>query len=279
LLFPRLLALASVPHLEGGVYSLCLRYFDTGALVAGSLQAHRSIVMTSWQKHLAELLPAQRADGVAWMWQDNYRRHRSLASLLLDLLQYFPSDEVLAELRAAFTQLTDPKLKFYAARSLLLLGQPIRQEDWLPVAASSEMRLRLHRFLVRVNRLDLFPAAYYTQLAFAEADLVDWLTFPSELGCVPDEIELGLELKLTSDGEEFLAYAFRFRTDPPQWAADKGWMAGVTGPYQAAQAPTTHTLGLTFSCFEAWDSQTPEEHLGDVQGIIADWRAHQQPVG
>ena len=46
------------------------------------------------------------------------------------------------------------------------------------------------------------------------------------------------------------------------------WMAGVAGPYRKWEEPTPHSLGKTFSCFEAWDSRTPEGHVKRLSELI-----------
>jgi hypothetical protein len=120
----------------------------------------------------------------------------------------------------------------------------------------------------------LFPAKWATQKALAESDMVRWLTFPTELGRAPDEIEL---MKVVSknfgppDGV-LEWYLFRFRTNPPHWSAKDGWMSGVAGPFKKSESPSTTAYGDTFSTFTRWDSLTPEQHVEDVRKLLADWR-------
>ncbi len=82
----------------------------------------------------------------------------------------------------------------------------------------------------------------------AEGDLVRWLTYPTELGRVPDKIEF-LEIKPQSDGG--VMYYFKFMTEPPHWAADDGWMLGWAGPFARGKLET-HGTG-TFSEFEKFE--------------------------
>jgi len=68
--------------------------------------------------------------------------------------------------------------------------------------------------------------------------------------------------------------------DEPHWAAKDGWMAGVAGGFARRDQPTTVAGGNTFSSFAAWDSQTPEGHVGEVTDLIGDaWKAKAKEVG
>jgi len=88
-----------------------------------------------------------------------------------------------------------------------------------------------------------------------------WLCHPNELAAAPDEIELMARVPVPGDTSSDLRYfVFRYRTKPPHWAADKGWLAGVAGPYPSA-GPVTSSASGTFSRFEAWESRTAEEHV------------------
>jgi hypothetical protein len=111
------------------------------------------------------------------------------------------------------------------------------------------------------GRLSLFPPAYLTPEAMAEADLVLWLAHPNELAATPDEIQL---MKVVPPPGEAYArkryFVFRYRTKPPHWAAQDGWLAGVAGPYPE-EGPFPPEAAGTFSRFEAYDSRTPEEHV------------------
>lgn len=138
-------------------------------------------------------------------------------------------------------------------------GRIPRQVDLDAFAADRTTRKVLYEELEIHDRLDLFPPAFRTQEALAEADLAAWLAHPNELGSVPDEIELMKQVPAPGlDGQSY--YAFRYRMREPHWSAKDGWMAGVAGPYDPRGPLATSGRG-TFSRFEAYDSRTPEEHV------------------
>jgi hypothetical protein len=134
--------------------------------------------------------------------------------------------------------------------------------DVAALAGNPLARNRLHDVLVTAGRADLFPSQHLTTEAFAESDLAYWLAHANELGQAPDEIELAgrVERPLPEGGSgEF--FVFRFRVNPPHWAADKGWLAGIAGPYTAGRPPTR--AARTFSRLERFEARTPEGHLDE----------------
>ena len=109
------------------------------------------------------------------------------------------------------------------------------------------------------------------QAAIAQAGMVSWLSYGTELGSPPDAIEpLGSVEVSTAQGPADL-FVFRFRTDEPHWAADHGWMVGVAGPYLRSDQPTSDGLGHTFSTLAREDSMTLEEHVEHLVGLVRRW--------
>ncbi|MCC6488561.1 MAG: hypothetical protein IT364_13780, partial [Candidatus Hydrogenedentes bacterium] len=136
-------------------------------------------------------------------------------------------------------------------------------------AKAAATRKVLWEVLESHKRLDLFPEEYGTQELLAEADIVLWLCHPNELQSPPDEIELMATLPSPASTPDKPAnyYVFRYRANPPHWAANDGWMAAVAGPYAANGDPTPYAPA-TFSRFEAYDSRTPEEHMTVTHDLI-----------
>ena len=117
------------------------------------------------------------------------------------------------------------------------------------------------------------------QRAIAASEMAAWLAFATELEAPPDEIELLEAFEVDSPEGPGDLFAFRFRTHPPHWAADKDWMVGVAGPYPRSRQPTNQGFGYTFSKLEREDSMTLEQHLADLVGAVATFAAsHRRPV-
>jgi len=216
------------------------------------------------------LFPAQQKEGQAWMFEEDYIDPRAGASLILDILGYFPGADTESELQEALSY-DDPRLKFFAATSLLQLGIDVAPRHIFQVAASPEMRNWLYDRLVELGKESLYPIALKTQEAFAESNLVQWLAYPTELGAAPDEIQLMDVVNIGSPERPMDYYVYRFRTFPPHWAADKDWMAGLAGPFSRREAPTTQAQGYTFSTFDPWDSRTLDEHIESTLKLLNEW--------
>jgi hypothetical protein len=134
------------------------------------------------------------------------------------------------------------------------------------VAANATARNKLFDGMQRIGRSKQFPSRYFSHEAFAESQMVDWLTYPTELGRTPDELEL-METFDLEDGEERY-YLFRFRSGHPDWA-DYGWMAALAGPYFVLGPPETFGGGETFSNCEGWEKKSPREHFEEITGTVA----------
>jgi hypothetical protein len=273
--FPELLRYAGVPALAFEIYTLCRAYRDAGLISDATLEPIADHVLGDYRALAEELRPAQCADGVAWMWTEPYSDARFRGALLLDLLGHFPAAKTESDLKRA-QRFRDPRLKYFAIVSLLRRGKPVDPAAVADASASAEMRIWLYAELDRRRKLSLIPDRYRTQSALAESDLVNWLTFPTELGRVPDEIELMKVVPVDTrlPGGIYDYFVFRFRTHPPHWAAKFGWMAGVSGPFRRSDQPTTEALGETFSSLDPWDSKKPEQHVGDIRNLMKRWREY-----
>jgi hypothetical protein len=274
-LFPEILTYASDQKLASEIYRLCLAYCEAKLLPPEKLAPFTDQVLKSYTDLAEKLRAAQKDHGIAWMWEEAYEESRHDAGLLLDLLGHFHGNMVEKQLRQAL-EYKDPRLKYFAIISLIRLGSPVDKTDVEDVASYAEMRNWLYIKLKQLGKSSLFPEMFRTQESFAEADMVNWLVYPTELNRVPDAIELMKVVTVDTgfpDGA-YDYYLFRFRTEEPHWAAKSGWMAGVSGPYLRKDQPTTESLGDTFSTFAKWDAKTPDDHVGDTRELMKRWREY-----
>jgi hypothetical protein len=271
--FPALLDLTKHDSLADELYLTALIFCDEGQLSREKLAPRTASLLAAYRTERDWLRPKQRPRGLGWMWTDDYQRHRNRAALLLDLAGYLPAKDVARDLTEALA-FRDPRLVYFALTSLLENDGDLSPAAVAAVAASSELRNHLYEKLKEADQDQMMPPRYRTQAAFAEAEMVRWLVYPTELGRVPDQIELKKVVSVDAGGTDGVLdyYLFRFRTLPPHWAAKEGWMAGVAGPFLRKDTPTTEAQGDTFSEFERWNSRTPAEHVGDVRELLEDWR-------
>jgi len=102
------------------------------------------------------------------------------------------------------------------------------------------------------------PQEWCTRDAFAAADMVEWLSYPTELGREPDELEKMAVFEARSPDGPVALYVWRFK------GTDGKWLAATSGPYLLVGEPAPCSGGSTFSSFEEWDSATAEEHAHSV---------------
>lgn len=269
ILFPALFGCMEEPQREHEVLRLFLDYCRAGAVAPPSLGGHVEQLLGRYREHKEVLVPEQQNEGVGWMWDPGYHESRYQAALLLDIMGFTDAPETHGELLDALDY-RDARLKTYAVLSLLRRGEEISQDVVERLAADHEMRMEVYHGLTELGKADLFPQAFFTQEAFAYTDMVMWLAHPSELAQVPDEIELMKTLSVDSNWPDGVIdyYVFRFRTHPPHDDAERGWMAGVSGPFARKSWPSTEASGGTFSQFEPWEGKTPEEHLALISAIV-----------
>lgn len=128
------------------------------------------------------------------------------------------------------------------------------------LAERADTRNHLYAKLEEIGKAHLFPAGNRSLERIAESDLVRWLLHPNELGAVPAETELVRKLPVAEGVKNGNIFLFRFRSQPSHWAADRGWMAGVAGPYWDGDEASDVGSG-TFSELAPFDQMTEEQHV------------------
>ncbi len=270
--FPELLNYTSNPKLAQQIFEFCLNACAEKALNINILTNYVTSILSRYVPLRDSLMPKQQSGGIAWMWEYDYLSLREDCGVLLDLMGYVKLPEIVAELQKALL-LKDTKLKGFAVVSLLRQGIEVDSLTSLNVASDPVIRNFFYNELQTLGKLSNYPNEFRTQEAFAESDMVGWLTFGTELERAPDEIELMKTVSIDTKTEDGVLdyFIFRFRTFEPHWAAKDGWMAGISGPFLRKETPSTKSYGDTFSSFEKWDSKTPEEHLGDIRERLSQW--------
>jgi hypothetical protein len=243
-----------------------------GEVTSEIAERHAARILTVYAARHPRLAEAQSDAPTgcgSWAEAEPYRFVRYEAQLLLDLLGMLGTGESEARLREA-TALKDRRLRFFGLSGLLRSGRTVDPIAVADVATDDEMRSMLFESLLDHGQSALFPPALHTQEAFARADFVRWLTFPTELGCVPNEVEL-MKVVASAAGDWFV---FRFKATAPEFVDPDVWKAGVAGPYARGAQPTARPGSGTRSDFGLWESYTPEGHLlrlslGDAGGPSA----------
>jgi len=200
---------------------------------------------------LAQIEPEQRAAPGEWVYADAYARRSATAALAADLLGAAEGDTGLDALRRTLT-LTDPRPRAFAAAALVLRGQSPDAQTLGAICQSPVGWDALVRTLAAAGKAGAIPAEARTLERAALADMVRWLIYPVELGRTPDAIEQVGALDLATPQGPRRYVIFRFRSSLDGFN-EKGWMLGVSGPWDPAKDFSQRAGGETFSAFEPID--------------------------
>lgn len=127
-------------------------------------------------------------------------------------------------------------------------------------AAEPATRNYLYGKLREIGRAERFPAEFRTLEKIAESDLVGWLMHPNELASAPAEIQLVRRVPVLENEKSGCCFLFRFRAAEEHWAAARGWMSGVAGPYWDGEEPAQAARD-TFSELTPFERMSEQEHL------------------
>ena len=267
ILFPTLIQLAG--EYIGGVTDLLVAGFNQGSinLAEGKVDLEPIVDIACGQ--LKELLKSattlQQGHGLEWRFAEDYFSVRNQTGAWLDIAGYLKSSRLEPLLFQALS-LSDPRLAAYAAVALLRHGVSVQKEICIGIAACHETRAMFFELLKQFGRLDYFPSEYCQWDAFAAADMVQWLSYPTELGREPDELQLMATFSNNVGLENQVLYVWRFRT------ADGPWYASTSGPYRQVGKPVPLHGNLTFSRFDDWDKHSAEQHAEASLETFAEWR-------
>lgn len=182
--------------------------------------------------------------------------------MVVDVCSLFMTDE-LAALIAELLPRVNNATMFFALQTLLRAKKPVPEEgrivDYL--ARDLEHADVLHHLLREVGKVDLFPAELNNPEYLAKSDLVHWLTYPTELGQQPDEIEyLGLVKKGLIQSEKYYVFRYKSGSDTLDDESKGVWLIGWA-----------NDDGGTFSKFDKYadyDGGTVEKTLKNIKKKI-----------
>lgn len=150
--------------------------------------------------------------------------------------------------------------RVFAVTSLLRRKEVVSDEVIAGLAADATVRVSLYSLLKGLKAAKRIPAELRSRDAFAEADMVSWLSHPGELGRPPDAIE---KMAVFTTKKQSL-YVWRFKSNGT-------WKASTSGPY-ALDAPEGPLNGSsTFSSFEEWSSNDAEGHANEILKTLGKW--------
>lgn len=170
-----------------------------------------------------------------------------------DVCKYFADGKILDILEKTMTLKCD-NVRYYAAETLLKNGRDIPSSAVAEIAQNLEYAQLLYGVLQKCGKPSLFPAEYASPEYLAKSDLAHWLTYPTELGKLPDEIELLGVAKVK--GEVY--HVFKYKSDSDTLGDDLHgeWLIGWSSDE-----------GGTFSNFDKlsdFEKKTPKKTLKNI---------------
>ena len=145
--------------------------------------------------------------------------------LLADICKHFGDARVVAAL-TDLLQLGRHHINFYAVDSLFALGTDVSQTVIHALAQDLEYANLTYGVLQRYGKTELFPVNCTTEEYLAKSDLVHWLTFPTELGKVPDEIVYIGRIKQLFKKAVFHVFKYRSDSDTLDENLKNKWLIG-----------------------------------------------------
>lgn len=181
--------------------------------------------------------------------KDGYGNLEYICDAALYIMPPSPQGSELANLLSCIFVLKDPAVSYYALATLLAIGSPVPDEVITVLAENLTYASNTYHTLAKHGQTHRFPEALRDPVYLAKSDMVQWLTYPTELGKAPDAIEYIGQTK--KKGEIF--HVFRYRSDSDNLGDElKGqWLIGWSG-----------SDGGTFSNFDPlvdYEQKTPEK--------------------
>ena len=176
--------------------------------------------------------------------------------MLSDVCKLFPGNDTSA-LLMEILGLRQNRVSYYAVESLLALNADVTQWAIEDLAKDLTQANLLHGTLTQYGKAGLFPAQLNNEEYLAKSDLVHWLTYPTELGQAPDEIEYVGKIKYLFKKEVY--HVFRYRSESNTLSDDlKGkWLIG----WSSADGGTFSN----FDEFEKFDLGSTEKTLKNIK--------------
>ena len=142
--------------------------------------------------------------------------------IISDVAKYFISDDIVIQLKEVL-KLGVSRINYYALETLLDVGTDVPIETIIALANDLEYADLTYAILNKYGKSSMFPSELATEEYLAKSNLVHWLTYPTELGKQPDQIEYLCKVKK----KEFY-HIFRYTSDSENLGDElKGkWLIG-----------------------------------------------------
>lgn len=185
--------------------------------------------------------------------------------MIFDLAVYIHNDDTLEILRRyEDIKLSGNARAFYLKAIIINKIMDVKSSWWDELYNDKQAYYTLARMLTGIGAEDKIPAKYINTEKLSEAVMIDWLSYPTELGKEPDTITLVGSI----EKENLIFYIYKFTSDK---FADKGEMIGVSGSFVKGSI-TTSEAGFVFSKFETIQDDYKKQAEDIIKLIANHWK-------
>ena len=173
-----------------------------------------------------------------------------------DIAKYFVSDSIINRLYECL-KLKNNAISFYAIGSLLDAKCNIPSDVVASLANDLIYADITYSLLSKHGKQNMFPSELANDEYLAKSDLVHWLTYPTELGKAPDEIELLGKIRKKGD-----YYIFKFKSDSDTLSDE------LKNKYLIGWANNDGGTFSNFDLYEGFEQKTIEKTLKKIKKIL-----------
>ena len=184
----------------------------------------------------------------------------SALEIYIDLLCYM--DDSYRYIQSVESLNLDHSCKLFVLKYKIINNKPINEVDIRNIFKNKRDLCRTIRVFENLNAEHFIPKDLITQKDVAFSEMIDWLSYPTELGCPPDEINVVGTIK--KNGYKYYVFEFKSTTIP-----DKKAMIGVSGGYKNDDI-TDRTYGFTFSEFDEIETNW-QQQAEDLVSYVEDY--------
>lgn len=158
-----------------------------------------------------------------------------------DVTKHFYSEKVIALLYDVM-KLSYSNVNFYLTETLFALNKEVPEDVVIALLKDMEYANLTYGILEKYGKTALAPKEYTSSEYLAKSDMIHWLTYPTELGKAPDEIEYIGKITYLFKKEEYFVFKYRSDSENLEDELKNKWLIGWSSDE-----------GGTFSNFDRYD--------------------------
>ena len=161
--------------------------------------------------------------------------------LVCDIAKLFYSEAVISLLYDVM-KLSYSNVNFYLTETLFSLNREVPEDVVIALLKDMEYANLVYGILEKYGKTALAPKEYTSPEYLAKSDMNHWLTYPTELGKAPDEIEYIGKITYLFKKEEYFVFKYRSDSETLDDELKNTWLIGWSSDE-----------GGTFSNFDRYD--------------------------